>query len=123
MAIFAFARGPLLLSAGDGLVRRAVAAAGGTPILAENQLTEQVALAGGRIWIGNPIDAFARADQRLYFDWVEGLPAGDAALAHAPRAVLAVLGSPADRRLAAAPGFRRLGADRRAVLYIRTSRA
>ena len=122
-AIFAFARGPLELTAGDRLVRQAIDAAHGTPILAENQMAEQVALAGGRVWIANPIDAFTQADQRAYLDWVEGLPSGDAALEHAPRAVLVSRGGSAERRLAADGGFRRLAADPRAVLYLRTAPA
>ena len=67
----------------------------------------------------NPIDAFRPADQRLYVDWLRGLPAGDAALAHAPRAVLVRLDGEADRRLRADRDFRRVGSDPRAVLYER----
>ena len=120
-AIVAFARGPLELAAGDRLVRQAIDVAQGTPVLAENQLAEQVALAGGRVWIANPIDAFAKPAQRAYFDWVGGLPGGDAALAQAPRAVLVHRGGSAERRLAADRAFRRLAADPHAVLYVRAA--
>ena len=69
---------------------------------AEDLLAEQVADAGGRVWVSNPIDAFSTADQRVYVEWLRGLPAGDAALAHAPRAVLVRRGrqgrSPAAQR-------------------------
>ena len=119
-AILAFARGPLELAAGDRLVRQAIDVAQGTPILAENQLAEQVALAGGRVWIANPIDAFTKRDQRAYFDWEQGLPGGDAALAQAPRAVLVQRSGRAEKRLAAGDDFKRLAADPRAVLYVRS---
>ena len=51
------------------------------------------------MWVSNPIDAFRKQDQRVYVEWLRGLPAGDAALAHAPRAVLVHLDSRAERRL------------------------
>src|SRR5262249_41145941 len=46
------------------LARRA--AATHEVVLADPLLGEWVALYGGRIWVGNPIDAFRRSDQRLY---------------------------------------------------------
>ena len=73
------------------------------------------------MWSANPIDAFAEPDQRLYIDWLEGLPSGEPALDRAPRAVLVTLGSPAQRRLAATSGFRESARDARAVLYARAS--
>jgi len=116
----AVARGPYPLSAGDGLVRIAITRAGGMPILAESVPAEQVALAGGTVWIANPLDAFAHADQRLYLDWLQGRPAGDAALART-RMVLVIRGSAPQRRLAANRSFRELGYDAHAVLYARSS--
>ena len=79
--------------------RARVTLAHGTPVLAEDLLAEQVADAGGRVWVANPIDAFRKSDQRRLREWLRGLPAGDAALAHAPRAVLVRLDGNADRRL------------------------
>jgi hypothetical protein len=119
VALFAFVRGPLPSGADETLLGEALAEARGTPILAEPLLAEQVALAGGRIWIGNPIDAFASADQRLYLDWVEGLPAGDAALEHAPRVVLVDAAGDAVMRTAADPQLEERGRSRSAVLYVR----
>jgi hypothetical protein len=84
-------------------------------------LAEQVADSGGRVWMANPIDAFSRADQRVYVEWMRGLPAGDAALAHAPRAVLVRSGGKAERRLRASTAFRRVASDARTVLYARAS--
>jgi hypothetical protein len=116
----AVARGPYPLSAGDALVRSAIAQAAGTPILAESVPAEQLALAGGTVWMANPLDAFPHGDQRLYLDWLQGRPAGDAALARA-RVVLVMRGSRPQRRLATSPSFRELGHDAHAVLYSRDS--
>ena len=55
----------------------------GAPVLASAVLGQQVQVAGGRVWVDNPIDAFRRADQRLYLLWVDGKPGGAAAIAHA----------------------------------------
>ncbi len=44
------------------------------PVLAPAVLGQQVALLDGKVWVGNPIDAFRRADQRLYLDWAAGRP-------------------------------------------------
>ena len=55
----------------------------GRPVLASAVLGQQVQVAGGPVWVDNPIDAFRRADQRLYLLWVDGKPGGAAAIAHA----------------------------------------
>ena len=119
LAVAAIAHGPRELGARDDVLRRALADAGGTPILATDILAEQVALAGGRVWIGNPIDAFSRRDQRLYLDWLLGKPRGDAALAHAPRVVLVQPDSKAQKRLARLGVLREVARDDGAVLYER----
>jgi hypothetical protein len=116
------AHGPLASGAGTQLVARTLTQARGTPVLAEDLLAEQVADAGGRVWVANPIDAFRSSDQRLYVDWLRGLPAGDAALAHAPRAVLVRLDSKAERRLRRNERFRRVASDTGAVLYVRVEK-
>jgi hypothetical protein len=115
--------GPLPSGATAPLLDRTLTLADGTPVLAEDLLAEQVADAGGRVWVANPIDAFRQEDQRLYVEWLRGLPAGDAALAHAPRAVLVRLDGEADRRLRGDARFRRVAADPRAVLYARVRRS
>ncbi len=86
--LLGLAHGPLPSGATPPTIDRTLAIAHGTPVLAEDLLAEQVADAGGRVWVSNPIDAFSTADQRVYVHWLRGLPSGDAALAHAPRAVL-----------------------------------
>ena len=99
------------------LLGETIAAAHGQPILAEPLDAEQLALQGQRIWIGNPIDAFARADQRLYLAWLRGTPQGDAILDKPVGAVLVRRGSAAERRLAATHLLREVGRDAQAILY------
>jgi hypothetical protein len=116
-ATLGLVRGPRSTGAGERVLRTSLDTAAGTPILAEDVLAEQVALAGGRIWVGNPLDAFRSADQRLYLDWLEGRPAGDAALRRAPRVVLVHPGSESDRRIRARGLLRELARDEHAVAY------
>lgn len=118
LALLGVGRGPLPLSAGPGIVDAAIASAAGKPILAETVPAEQIAVAGGRVWMGNPLDAFPSSDQRLYLDWLQGRPQGDSALTRA-RVVLVMRGSKAQRRLATQHAFRELRRDARAVLYLR----
>jgi hypothetical protein len=113
----ALIRGPRSTGAGERVLATSLEAAAGTPILAEDVLAEQVALAGGRIWVGNPLDAFNRTDQQLYLDWLEGRPAGDVALRHAPRVVLVHPGSESDQRIRARGLLRELARDEHAVAY------
>jgi len=118
VAVYGLVQGPLSPKASEGLMHRTLVAAGGTPVLAEHALAEQVALAGGRVWIGNPLDAFPRRDQRLYLDWLDGRAQGSRALVYAPRAVLARRHSRA-ARLTAAHGLRAVAVDSYAVLYVK----
>jgi hypothetical protein len=103
----------------DRILSRAVALADRTPILAEPLAAEQLALDGRRIWIGNPLEAFAPSDQRLYLDWLQGKPAGDAILREPINVVLVRRGSPAQHRIVSAPAFRELARDANGVLYVR----
>jgi hypothetical protein len=82
-------------------------------------LAEQVVLAGGRVWVANPLDAFSRADQRLWIAWLAGQPAGNAALAHVPRVVFVARGGAAERRIAANASFRLDIEDRTSAVYVR----
>jgi hypothetical protein len=119
VALFGLSRGPMTPGATDALIRQTLAAAHGTPVLAQDTLAEQVALAGGRVWMGNPFDAFSLRDQRLYLDWLDGHPDGAGALAQAPRAVLVRRDGPADRLTATASGLRPAAQDSYAILYVR----
>jgi hypothetical protein len=119
LTVFGLAQGPLANGAGKPLLRQALSRAAGTPILADSVPAEQVALAGGRVWISNPIDAFGHRDQRLYLDWLAGRPEGDAALRHADKVVLVLRDTPAAKRMRKARAFRPAAHDANAVLYVR----
>jgi len=86
------------------------------PVLADAVLGQQVVLAGGRVWVDNPVDAFRRADQQLYVDWLDGKPSGAVAVSHAEY-VLVEPSSRAGRRAADDSRLRRLAARTGAVLY------
>ncbi len=119
LAVFGVVRGPLSSGAGDPLLDEALRRAAGTPILAESIPAEQVALAGGRVWMSNPLDAFSHPNQRLYLDWLAGRPAGDAALRHAGRVVLVIRGDAPAKRMQKAPAFRQVAHDAHSILYVR----
>jgi hypothetical protein len=99
-----------------GVVEAAVARAHGRPILADGSLAEEVAVEGGRIWIGNPLDAFSRADQRVYLAWLDGEALGDRALRQSDL-ILVRPHSPAATRIGAEPNARLVVSSRGAVLY------
>jgi len=119
LLVLALVREPAQAGASTALLARSKQLAAGTPILADGLPAEQLAEAGARVWIANPIDAFARSDQRLYLDWLEGAPSGDRALDNAPRAVLVTVGSAAQQRLTATRRFREVARDATSVLYAR----
>jgi hypothetical protein len=119
LGLFGLARGPLSTSAGKPLLDEALRRAGGTPILAESIPAEQVALAGGRVWMSNPIDAFDHRDQRLYLDWLAGRPAGDPAVGRAGRVVIVIRGDAPAKRIKRSSAFREAGHDSNAILYVR----
>ena len=109
--------GLALQSSGPGSKALAArAAASGRPVLATSLLAGQVAAAGGRVWVSNPIDAFSRSDQRLYLDWLAGRREGAPAVRHAAF-VLAASGSPAGRVAAHDPRLVLVAADGDAALY------
>lgn len=116
-AVAGLVRGPLDVGASRQLIAQAIAAAHGRPILADPAAAEQIAEAGGRVWIANPIDAFSRADQRLYLDWLQGKPAGDAAEARAS-VFLVRSHTSAARRLDTNRRARFLAGDGDALLFI-----
>ena len=106
----------------DRIRDRAAVLAGSRPILADGLDAERLALEGHRVWIANPLDAFAMSDQRLYLDWLEAVPAGDRLL-RAGYVVLVTRGSPPDRRLARDSSYRCAGADAHARIYVRKATA
>jgi hypothetical protein len=104
--------------AGERVRSEAARLAGGKPILADGDDAEQFALDGRRVWIANPLDAFSRRDQRLYLDWLDASPAGDALLLKAT-AVVVTRGSAPQLRLERDPSFRRAAVDAKAAVYVR----
>jgi hypothetical protein len=121
IAVYALARGPIA-GTDRAFASRAVALARGTPVLAPDRLAEQIALDGGRIWLGDPIDAFSASDQAAYLDWMRGKRAGLAAVRPAIEVVLAGRGTPTARLMMAATGFVVIARDRTTVLYVRAAR-
>jgi hypothetical protein len=111
-------RGPLKAGADGRVVDRALAVADGRPILAEPASAEAIVAAGGRVWISNPLDAFARAEQRAYVEWLEGKPAGDRVLSEVRTAVVTP-GSPAAARLRRDGRFRVAAQSPRAIVFAR----
>lgn len=105
--------------AGPQLLRRAMLVAHGGPVLADPLDAEKLALDGGKVWIANPLEAFAPSEQRLYLAWLRGEPSSGAILRRRIRVVLVLRGSEPQRRLAADPAFRVLEEDNQAVLYRR----
>ena len=120
LVVAALIHQPRRSGASRAMVARAVALAHGTPILADGIPAEQVALAGGRIWAGNPLDAFSKTVQTEYVDWLSGSNAGRRALeAPAVRVVLITRGSSEARLAATEPGYRYLTGDRSAAIFVR----
>jgi hypothetical protein len=115
----ALVRGPVPRGADPQLLARAITLAHGRPVLANDGIDEQVALAGGRIWAGNPIDAFTRRTQGQYLDFIAGTKAGAGALAGDVGVVLVSRGSAAQRLTAHTPGFTLVESDGAASLYVR----
>lgn len=66
-----FARAPALHSH-DRDVALAADAAGGRVVLAPEPLSEQLAAAGARVWVSNPLDAFDGPDQSAYLAFLRG---------------------------------------------------
>jgi hypothetical protein len=103
-------------------IQRAVQIADGSPILADSQPAEEVALAGGRIWAGNPIDAFSKRVQATYLDFIFGSAGGHAAL-DLPQIKVVVVGSgdSADQLVSRDPAFRRAEVVGNTDIYVRRS--
>ena len=118
---FALVRGPILHGAGRPLLTRAISLAHGSPLLAGGGVEEQVALAGGSIVAGDPIDAFPAGTQRAYLSWLAGSRRALARLDRGVRVVLVMRGSSTQRLMATASGFTPVGGDHQVLLYERGS--
>ncbi|MEO7069022.1 MAG: hypothetical protein ABI131_00855 [Nostocoides sp.] len=100
-------RGPAGTAPGTGQVAAIKAIAAGHPVLAVEPLAETLAAGGVTVWASNPLDAFARADQAAYLDFLAGGTVAEPAMAAATTAV-AVAGTGQAAALAVNPGWRRL---------------
>lgn len=116
----AVVRGPLPTGADRDLLRQAVAASEGSPMAAEGALGEQIALAGGCLWVTNPLDAFPRSAQRNYVHWSES---GDPALLPGlTRVALVRRHGRAAQRLGSDPTFRLVVSRDDVELFVRDVR-
>lgn len=120
LIIFSVVRGPVPTGASRSLVNGAIAVAHGSPVLADGSIDEQVALAGGRIWAGNPIDAFSHPVQAAYLDWLSGSRSGASAVIPAVRVVLVGRGTPTQTLMARMPDFSVSRRDGSTIMYERT---
>jgi hypothetical protein len=117
--VLATVRGPTAQGAGKALVAEAIGLAHGSPVLAADGIDEQVALGGGRIWVGNPIDAFSRRDQASYLDFLRGSAQGRLALGAHVRVVLVARGGRAQALMNTTPAFALVGEDKWGAIYER----
>ncbi len=115
--VVATVRGPVPTGAEPALVAAAVSLAAGSAVAATGQAAEQVAAAGGCLWVANPLDAFARDVQARYLDWSDGGPTS--LLPPGVGVALVSRGSAADQVLDAAPGWSRAQAGPRSSLHVR----
>jgi hypothetical protein len=116
---FGLARGPRLDGAGRPLLARAISLAHGSPVLAGGGIEEQIALAGGSIVAGDPIDAFPARTQAAYLDWLDGSAQALSRLDEGVRVVMVMRGTRAGRLMARVRGFALAGSDPQALLYAR----
>jgi hypothetical protein len=117
--VFSLVRGPVRSGASKTTVARAVELAHGSAVLAPDINAEQVALAGGRVWLSNPLEAFSRHYQALYIDWLEGLPSGRAAVTGDVNVALVPAGSDTAKLMDGERNFVAAFSDHKTVLYVR----
>jgi hypothetical protein len=123
LLVVSVVRGPVATGATPKLVAGAIATAHGSPVLADGSIDEQVALAGGQIWAGNPIDAFSRPVQATYLDWLAGQDPGRRALPASIHVVLVSRGTATATLMARMPGFTAARGDRTVLMYERVGTA
>ena len=107
------ARGEAVLGQPPAVVAAVSASAGDRVVLAPAPLSEALAVAGVRVWVTNPLDAFTHRDQAAYLDFLDG-SAGAARAVQAVDVVVArassaqaelVEGDDAFREVACGPGW------------------
>ncbi len=88
----ALLRGPAVLGAPPEVVEQVVEVArdgGSASVLAPAPLSEALAVSGVPLWAGNPLEAFRRADQAAFLDFIDGDAGGRVAVGHADLVVVA----------------------------------
>jgi putative effector of murein hydrolase LrgA (UPF0299 family) len=118
LIVMDLAKAPHPSGVSQRMVSQAIEMAHGTPVLADGLPAEQVALAGGRVWAGNPLDAFSHRVQTEYVDFIQGTAGGRAALsAQGVRYALVTRGSAAASLTAHDRRYTEVASDATAVLY------
>jgi hypothetical protein len=115
--VFALVRGPVPFGADRALVARAITLAHGSPVLGGAVVEEQVALAGGSIAVGDPIDAFPVHEQQAYLHWLDGARGSLRPLQSGVRVVIVTRGTAAARLMAGQRRYVAAGGDRQTLLY------
>ena len=108
-----------MTEASDVLAADVARAAPGLVVLAPEPAVESLAVAGVRVWLGNPLDAFAQTDQRAYLDFMAGRRPGMMSAVDASEAVLVQAGSPADAVMAELAGFEVHELEDSWLIYVR----
>jgi hypothetical protein len=118
---FSIVHGPSRSGSSPTTVARAVQLAHGGAVLAPDIVAEQVALAGGKVWLSNPLEAFSHHDQAAYFDWLQGLPNGRQAITSDVNVVVVDRGSGPQHLMAGVRNFVAASGDGTSVLYARVN--
>lgn len=87
------ARADHTVPADPRLVAAVAAVASDRVVLAPEPLVESLAVAGVRVWVCDPIDAFSRVDQRAYLDFLRGHGPGAASALEGAEVVVVRAGS------------------------------
>jgi hypothetical protein len=114
-------RGPPPTGADSRTVARAMELARGTPILADDIVAEQIALAGGKVWASDPIDAFDPRTQTSYLDWLDGRRAGLTAIGTHVHVVVVSRGTAEAVLMQRTPGFQAVARGGSFEIFERTT--
>lgn len=98
------ARGDAVLGAPPAVVEKVGDLAQDGTVLAPAPLAEALAVAGVRVWVTNPLDAFDHDDQAAYLDFLDGAAGAGPGMAAAD-VVVVQEGSAPERLVEGQPGF------------------
>ena len=97
-------RGEAVLGAPPRVVAKVADVAADRVVLVPAPLSESLAVAGVRLWAGNPLDAFTHEDQAAYLDFLDGTSGARTAIERSD-VVVAREGSPQAALVADDPAF------------------